>query len=183
MLTRILALILLIILTPLFLVISLAISLFDGHPIFFVQQRVGKNSKPFYLYKFRTMKVATPNVATRLLENSDKYVTRTGKLLRKFSLDELPNLINMIKGEMRFVGPRPVLESESELIELRKVEGIDKLFPGLTGLAQINGREEISTETKVKYELEYKSRKSLLFDLRIIFKTTTHVLWRRDINL
>lgn len=170
-------------LTPLFLIISLAILLIDGNPIFFVQQRVGKNSKLFYLYKFRTMKIDTPNVATRLLENSDKYVTRTGKLLRKFSLDELPNLINMIKGEMRFVGPRPVLESESELIELRKVEGINKLFPGLTGLAQINGREEISTETKVKYELEYKSRKSLLFDLSIIFKTTTHVLFRRDINL
>ena len=129
------------------------------------------------------MKYNTPNIATRLLESPEMYITKTGTYLRKFSLDELPNLINMVKGEMSFVGPRPVLESERELIELRKKEGIDKLLPGLTGLAQINGREELSTEAKVRYELEYKSRKSLLFDLNIIFKTTSHVLFRRDISL
>jgi len=135
------------------------------------------------MYKFRTMKIDTPNVATRLLENPHQQITKFGKLLRKFSLDELPNLINMIKGEMGFVGPRPVLESEGELVELRRQVGVDKLLPGLTGLAQINGRGDLSPEVKIKYEIEYKERKSLLFDLDIILKTTTHVLFRRDISL
>ena len=135
------------------------------------------------MYKFRTMRKGTPNVATRLLENPDQQITKFGKFLRKFSLDELPNLINMVMGEMGFVGPRPVLKSEHELIELRKREGVDKLLPGLTGLAQINGRGDLSPLVKIKYELEYKERKSLLFDLDIVLKTTIHVLFRRDISL
>lgn len=183
MLTRLLALLLLIILSPLFIVICMANFLFAGSPIFFVQRRVGKNSSAFNLYKFRTMRKGTPIVATRLLENPDQHITKSGKILRKFSLDELPNLINMIRGEMRFVGPRPVLESESELVELRKRGGIDKLLPGLTGLAQINGRGDLLPEVKIKYEIEYKERQSLLFDIYIVLKTTIHVLFRRDISL
>ena len=183
MLSRLLALLLLIILSPLFVILSIVILLFDGSPIFFVQKRIGKNSSYFNMYKFRTMKMDTPNVATRLLENPDQQITKFGKFLRKFSFDELPNLINMIKGEMGFVGPRPVLASEGVLVGLRKQVGVDKLLPGLTGLAQINGRGELSPEVKVKYELEYKERKSLLFDIDIVLKTTIHVLFKRDISL
>ena len=183
MLTRLLALLLLIILSPLFVIISIAILLLDGSPIILVQSRVGKNSSNFNMYKFRTMKMDTPTVATRLLENPDQQITKFGRFLRKFSLDELPNLINMVMGEMGFVGPRPVLESERELVGLRKQVGVDKLLPGLTGLAQINGRGDLSPEVKIKYELEYKERKSFLFDLDIVLKTTIHVLFRRDISL
>ncbi len=183
MLTRLLALLLLFILSPLFVVISMTIFLLDGSPIFFVQRRVGKNSYNFNMYKFRTMRKGTPNVATRLLENPDQQTTKFGKFLRKFSLDELPNLINMVMGEMGFVGPRPVLASESELVELRRQVGVDKLLPGLTGLAQINGSGDLSPEVKIKYEVEYKERKSFLFDINIVLKTTIHVLFRRDISL
>ncbi len=182
MLTRLLALLLLIILSPLFVIISITIILFDGSPIFLVQRRVGKNSSYFNLYKFRTMKVDTPNVATRLLRNPDQQITKSGKILRKFSFDELPNLINMVVGEMGFVGPRPVLKSEHELVELREQAGVDKLLPGLTGLAQISGNGDLSPEVKIKYEIEYKEKKSFLFDIDIVLKTTIHVLFRRDVS-
>ena len=183
MLTRISSLILLIILSPLLIVIAILILIFDGSPVLFVQKRVGKNSNSFNLYKFRTMKTDTPNVATRLLENLDQHLTRTGGFLRKFSLDEFPNLFNMIKGDMGFVGPRPVLSSESELVELRKKGGVDKLLPGLTGPAQINGKKDLPPELKVKYEIEYIENKTLLLDINIILKTTAHVLFRGDVSL
>ncbi len=183
MLTRLLALLMLVILSPLFVIISMTIFLFDGSPIFFVQRRVGKNSSNFNMYKFRTMRKNTPNIATRLLVNPDQQIIKSGKFLRKFSLDELPNLINMVMGKMGFVGPRPVLASENELVELRKQVGVDKLLPGLTGLAQIAGDGDLSPEIKIKYEVEYKRRKSILFDIDIILKTTIHVLFRRDISL
>lgn len=182
MLTRILALLFIVLLSPLFIIISIMIFLIDGLPVLFVQKRVGINSTHFNMYKFRTMKMNTPNVATRLLENPDHYISITGKFLRKFNLDELPNLINMVKGEMKFVGPRPVLYNEYDLLHLRKEAGIETLLPGLTGLAQISGGDSLSLEIKVKYELEYKEKKSFLFDLNIILKTLTRALFRRDFS-
>lgn len=158
------------------------IFLLDGLPVFFVQKRVGLNSTHFNMYKFRTMKMNTPNVATRLLKNPDHYISVTGKFLRKFNLDELPNLTNMLKGEMKFVGPRPVLYNEYDLLQLRKEAGIETLLPGLTGLAQIYGHEGLPLETKVKYELEYKEKKTFLFDLMIILKTVTRALFGRDVS-
>jgi O-antigen biosynthesis protein WbqP len=124
------------------------------------------------------MKKDTPNVATHLLTNPEQYLLKIGALLRKLSLDELPNLINIIKGEMVFVGPRPALYNQEDLIKLRVEAGVHLLKPGITGWAQINGRDEISIEEKVKFEKEYLNKKSFLFDLQIIFKTFTSVLKR-----
>ena len=122
------------------------------------------------------MKKNTPNVATHLLEDPGQYVLKIGKLLRKLSLDELPNLINIIKGEMVFVGPRPALFNQDDLMELRVKVGVEKLKPGITGWAQINGRDEISLKEKVKFEKEYLERKSLSFDIKILVFTFTSVL-------
>ncbi len=122
------------------------------------------------------MKKNTPNVATHLLQNPEQYVLKIGKLLRKLSLDELPNLINIIKGEMVFVGPRPALFNQDDLMELRVKAGVEKLKPGITGWAQINGRDEISLKEKVKFEKEYLERKSIGFDIKILVYTFTSVL-------
>lgn len=181
MLSRFLAFLLLILLSPLFIIISILIIIIDGFPVFFVQKRTGKNSTYFNMYKFRTMKNNAPNVATVLITEPEKYISSIGKILRKFGLDELPNLINILKGEMGFVGPRPVLYKEHELINLRKEKGVDKLLPGLTGLAQINGRGDLSLEEKVKYELMYKEKKSFSFDTKILLKTFTHTIFRKGV--
>ena len=173
---RLLAIILLFILSPLFLIVALAILIEDGFPVFFTQSRIGINYSYFYIYKFRSMKKDTPNVATHLLENPNQYVLKTGRLLRKLSLDELPNLFNIIKGEMVFVGPRPALYNQDDLMKLRIKAGVEKLKPGITGWAQINGRDEISLEQKVKFEKEYQERKSTWFDIKIIVLTFTSVL-------
>ena len=146
MFNRLFALIALIILSPIFLAVALVIYIEDGSPIFFKQKRVGINYTFFYIYKFRSMKKNTPNVATHLLENPASYLLRIGGVLRKLSLDELPNLINIIKGEMVFVGPRPALYNQDDLMVLRVATGVDKLKPGITGWAQINGRDDISLE-------------------------------------
>ena len=175
MFNRIFALFLVIILSPLFIVIALTILFEDGLPVFFNQNRVGVNYSFFQIYKFRTMKKSTPNVATHLLENPQKYLLKIGGLLRKFSLDELPNLINIMKGEMVFVGPRPALFNQNDLIHLRTQENIHTIVPGLTGWAQVNGRDEISIEEKVKLEKEYLLKKSFCFDLKIIILTFTSV--------
>jgi O-antigen biosynthesis protein WbqP len=124
-----------------FLAVALAIFIEDGSPIFFKQKRVGINYTFFNIFKFRSMKKNTPNVATHLLENPGQYLLRIGGLLRKLSLDELPNLINIIKGDMVFVGPRPALYNQDDLMALRVATGVDKLKPGITGWAQINGRD------------------------------------------
>jgi O-antigen biosynthesis protein WbqP len=153
----------------------------DGTPIFFKQKRVGINYSFFYIYKFRSMKKDTPNVATHLLNNPEKYLLKIGGTLRKFSLDELPNLINIIKGEMVFVGPRPALYNQDDLMALRVAVGVDKLKPGITGWAQINGRDEISIEVKVALEKEYLERKSIWFDLVILVRTFTSVLFSKGV--
>ena len=182
MLNRILSLIMLILLSPIFLTVALLIFLEDGFPVFFKQNRVGINYSFFNIYKFRSMKKNTPNVATHLLTNPEQYVLKIGRLLRKLSLDELPNLINIVKGEMVFVGPRPALYNQDDLMALRVAAGVHKLKPGITGWAQINGRDELSLEAKVAYEKEYLERKSFLFDLKIIILTFTRVLGSKGVT-
>ena len=150
MLSRIFALLLLILLLPIFLFISVCILIEDGMPIFFIQQRVGINNTSFYIYKFRSMKRNTPNVATHLLDKPDNYLLKIGKIIRKTSVDELPNLINIFKGDMVFVGPRPALYNQDDLISLRIATGVYKIKPGITGWAQINGRDEISIQKKIQ---------------------------------
>lgn len=153
----------------------------DGFPIFFKQKRVGVDFSFFNIYKFRSMKKNTPNVATHLLENPKSYLLRIGGVLRKLSLDELPNLINIMKGEMVFVGPRPALYNQDDLMKLRVATGVDKLKPGITGWAQINGRDEISIEEKVALEMEYLERRGFWFDLIIVVKTFMSVLGSKGV--
>ena len=181
MLNKLLSLLLLICLSPLFIFVALVISLEDGFPIFFKQKRVGKNYSFFQIYKFRSMRKDTPNVATHLLGDSKQYLLQSGSLIRKLSLDELPNLINIIKGEMVFVGPRPALYNQDDLMALRVAKGVDHLIPGITGWAQVNGRDELSLEEKVQYEKAYLDHKSLGFDLKIIAMTFTKVLFSKGI--
>jgi len=182
MLIRFIALILLILFSPIFFLVSFAILIEDGFPVFFTQKRVGIYYSFFNIYKFRSMKKNTPNVATHLLENPDQYLLKIGKFIRKTSLDELPNLINIIKGEMVFVGPRPALYNQDDLMALRVATGVYKLKPGITGWAQINGRDEISIEEKVKLEQEYLQKKSVLFDIEILIKTFTNVLFSKGVS-
>jgi O-antigen biosynthesis protein WbqP len=182
MLNRLFAILCLIVLSPLFLTVAIFIFLEDRSPIFFKQKRVGVNYTFFKIYKFRSMKNNTPNVATHLLVNPASYLLRIGALLRKLSLDELPNLINIIKGEMVFVGPRPALYNQDDLMVLRVAAGVDKLKPGLTGLAQINGRDEISIEEKVAFDSEYLARKSFWVDLKIVLITFTSVISTRGVK-
>ena len=182
MFNRIVALFLLVILSPIFLIVGLLIFLQDGLPVFFKQKRVGVNYTFFHIYKFRTMKKDTPNVATHLLTNPEQYLLKIGALLRKLSLDELPNLINIIRGEMVFVGPRPALYNQDDLMALRVAVGVDKLIPGITGWAQVNGRDELSLEQKVALEKEYLSKKSLSIDFQILIKTFTNVLFSKGVT-
>ena len=182
MLNRIFALILLIILSPIFLIVALAIFIDDGFPVFFTQKRVGINYSFFNIYKFRSMKKNTPNVATHLLTNAEQYLLKIGKYIRKSSLDELPNLINIIKGEMVFVGPRPALYNQDDLMALRVATGVYKLKPGITGWAQINGRDNISIEKKVQLEQEYMYKKSFLLDIEIVIKTFTNILMSKGVS-
>ena len=182
MFIKILSVFLIILLSPFLIIISILIYLEDGFPILFTQNRIGINYSSFIIYKFRTMKKNTPNVATHLLTNPDHYLLRIGKFIRKTSLDELPNLINIIKGEMVFVGPRPALYNQDDLMTLRIATGVDKLNPGITGWAQINGRDDISIEKKVQLEQEYMYKRSTLFDIEIIIKTFTNVLFSKGVS-
>ena len=179
---RIFALILFFILSPFFIIVATFIIIEDGLPFFFTQKRIGVNYTFFKIYKFRSMKKNTPNVATHLLINPNQYLLEIGKFIRKTSLDELPNLINIIKGEMVFVGPRPALYNQDDLMNFRVATGVDKLKPGITGWAQINGRDEISIAEKVNLEQEYLSKKSFLFDLEILVKTFTNVLFSKGVS-
>ena len=182
MFNRLFALIIFIILIPVFVAVTLAIYIEDGFPILFTQKRVGINYTFFKIYKFRSMKNNTPNVATHLLTNPDQYLLKIGKFIRKTSLDELPNLINIIKGEMVFVGPRPALYNQDDLMTFRVATGVSKLKPGITGWAQINGRDEISIAKKVQLEQEYLYKKSFLFDIEILIKTITNVLFSKGVS-
>lgn len=182
MFNRLIALLLIILLFPVFIIIGCFIFFENGLPIFFVQKRIGMNSSFFLLYKFRSMKKETPNVATHLLVNPEKYLLKIGRIIRKLSLDELPNLINILKGEMVFVGPRPALYNQDDLMALRVAAGVEKLKPGITGWAQINGRDEITINEKVKLEIEYLERRSFWFDIKIIILTFVSVLSSKGVK-
>jgi O-antigen biosynthesis protein WbqP len=182
MLNRLFAFILIILFSPIFIFVAIAIIIEDGFPVFFTQKRVGINYSFFKIYKFRSMKKDTPNVATHLLTDPEQYLLKIGKFIRKTSLDELPNLINIIKGEMVFVGPRPALYNQDDLMDFRVATGVSKLKPGITGWAQINGRDEISIPQKVQLEQEYLKKKSFLFDIEICIKTLTNVIFSKGIT-
>ncbi|MBB2838192.1 UNVERIFIED_ORG: O-antigen biosynthesis protein WbqP [Rhizobium etli] len=164
------------------LVVALCVRLTSTGPILYWSKRVGRFNQIFLMPKFRSMRVDTPTVATHLLENPDRFLTPIGSFLRKSSLDELPQLWCILKGKMSFVGPRPALYNQYDLIELRTARGVDKLLPGLTGWAQINGRDELPIPEKVKFDVEYLQRRSLGFDMRILFLTVGKVIGRKGIR-
>jgi len=164
------------------LAIAVAIKLTSTGPVLYWSDRVGRNNRIFRMPKFRTMRTDTPAVATHLLGDPDRYVTSIGKLLRKTSLDELPQLISIIKGDMSFVGPRPALFNQDDLIELRTSKGIHRLMPGLTGWAQINGRDELPIPVKVEFDQYYLLNRSMLLDLKIIGRTALKVILRDGVS-
>lgn len=172
----IMSLIAIILFSPVILIVALAVKFTSPGPMLFKQRRIGKENIEFEIYKFRTMRIDTPNVPTHLLENPDKWITPVGKFLRKTSLDELPQLFNILKGEMSIVGPRPALYNQLDLKEMRTKVGVHKLVPGLTGWAQINGRDEIPLSLKVSLDKEYLDKKSFFFDIKVIFMTALSVL-------
>ncbi|MEK4107358.1 sugar transferase [Paenibacillus sp. FSL R10-2791] len=172
-----LALIGMLVLWPVFLIIAIAIKTTSKGPILFKQKRLGKNKSEFYILKFRTMRTDTPqDMPTHLLEDPDFFITKVGKFLRKTSLDELPQIINILKGEMSIVGPRPALWNQYDLIAERDKYGANDIKPGLTGWAQINGRDELPIEKKASLDGEYISEVSFGLDMRIFYKTIFSVL-------
>lgn len=158
------------------LLIALLVKATSKGPLLYWSDRVGKDNTIFKMPKFRTMRTDTPAVATHLLANPDQYLTSIGKFLRKFSLDELPQLLSILKGDMSFVGPRPALFNQDDLVELRTKKGIHILTPGLTGWAQINGRDELPIPVKVGFDEYYLKHRSSLFDVKIILMTVFKVL-------
>lgn len=164
------------------LIAALLVWFTSSGPVLYWSDRVGRDNRIFKMPKFRTMQVDTPAVATHLLDNPTQYLTPIGSFLRKSSLDELPQLWSIIKGDMSFVGPRPALFNQDDLIALRTQYGVQKLLPGLTGWAQINGRDELPIPDKVKLDVEYLQRQSLWFDIKIIILTFLKVLKREGIQ-
>ncbi len=164
------------------LLIALTIRLNSRGPAFYWSDRVGKNNILFRMPKFRTMYIDTPTVATHLLDDPNRYVTAIGRFLRKSSLDELPQLYNILKGEMSFVGPRPALFNQEDLISLRTEKGVHVLVPGLTGWAQINGRDELPVPVKVNFDEDYLKRQSFLFDMKILWMTFLKVVRREGVS-
>lgn len=178
----ILSILFLIVLMPLLVIVVMIIKISDPGPVLYWSKRVGKENSYFLMPKFRTMKVNTPQLATHLLENPDKYLIRFGKFFRKTSLDELPQLFSIFWGDMSFVGPRPALFNQEDLIKLRTDKGIHKLLPGLTGWAQINGRDELPIPVKVEFDYNYLVNQSFVLDLKILFRTFLKVITREDIT-
>ena len=173
----------LIVLSPVFLILMICIKLDSPGPVFFTQKRVGLHKKHFQILKFRTMRIDTPkNCPTHMLQNPAQYITRTGRFLRKTSLDELPQILNILKGEMSVIGPRPALWNQYDLIEERDKYRANDILPGLTGWAQINGRDELPIEKKAKLDGDYVRRMSLTFDIQIFFQTIASVLRHRGVK-
>ena len=162
--------------------IALLVKITSEGPVLYWSDRIGKDNTIFRMPKFRTMRVNTPEVATHLLTTSDQHLTSVGKMLRKFSLDELPQLVSVLKGDMSFVGPRPALYNQDDLVELRTKKGIHKLVPGITGWAQVNGRDELPIPVKVEFDEYYLKHRSFVFDLRILFLTFSSVVSSRGIT-
>jgi O-antigen biosynthesis protein WbqP len=171
----------LLLLLPL-MIVSLAVRFTSKGPILYWSDRVGANNRIFKMPKFRSMQIGTPAVATHLLRNPNAYLTPVGSFLRKSSLDELPQLWSILKGDMSFVGPRPALFNQHDLMALRTRAGVHQLTPGLTGWAQINGRDELPIPQKVALDIEYMQRQSLIFDIKIIFLTALKVLARDNVT-
>ena len=167
--------------TPMFF-IALTIRVTSKGPILYWSERVGKNNRIFKMPKFRTMNIDTPVMATHKMTNPNKFLTPIGDFLRRNSLDELPQLFSIIKGDMSFVGPRPALFNQDDLITLRTDHGIEALVPGLTGWAQINGRDDLPIPEKVALDFEYLQRRSFWFDLRILWKTFLKVIKSEGIS-
>jgi O-antigen biosynthesis protein WbqP len=161
------------------LLVALSVRITSSGPILYWSDRVGRGNRIFKMPKFRSMRIDTPAVATHLLQNPDQWLTPIGSFLRKTSLDELPQLWCILKGDMSFVGPRPALFNQEDLIALRTQAGVHKLVPGLTGWAQVNGRDELQISEKVRLDVEYLKKQSVLFDLWILWLTLLKVL-RRD---
>ena len=164
------------ILCVVFILVCLAVKLTSKGPIFHLSKRIGKDNRIFLMPKFRTMKIDTPQLATHLLSKPEEYLTSIGVFLRKSSLDELPQFFSVLAGDMSFVGPRPALYNQEDLIQLRTQAGVHKLVPGITGWAQVNGRDDIEIPEKVKFDEYYLHHQSFIFDLQIIFQTIFKVL-------
>tara|TARA_B100001250_G_C19697894_1_gene743440 strand:+ start:93 stop:644 length:552 start_codon:yes stop_codon:yes gene_type:complete len=175
MLSKLLSVIFIILFSPILIIVAIGILLDDGLPILFKQKRIGLNNSYFWIYKFRTMRKDTPDIATHLLNDSQSLYTMIGPFIRKYSIDELPQLINIIKGDMNFVGPRPSLHNQDDLNKLRTKVGVHTLIPGVTGWAQVNGRDELSISEKVEMDLFYKNNKSFSLDFKILFLTILKV--------
>ena len=163
-------------------VIALLVRLTSPGPALYWSDRIGRDNHIFSMPKFRTMRIGTPAVATHLLDDPHAYLTPIGSFLRKTSLDELPQLWSILKGDMSFVGPRPALFNQHDLVELRTRHGVHELVPGLTGWAQINGRDELPISEKVKLDVEYLQRRSFWFDLKILWLTMVKVLRREGVS-
>ena len=177
MIDFILSLMGLIILSPVFIILCIWIKTDSRGPVLFKQKRYGKDKSYFNIYKFRTMRTDTPSdMPTHMLSNPEQYITKCGKFLRKTSLDELPQIINILKGEMSIIGPRPALWNQEDLIEKREQYHANNIRPGLTGWAQINGRDELEIEVKARLDGDYVKRMSFLFDLKCFLGTITSVL-------
>ena len=176
------AVVLIIIVSPLFLFICLAIRLTSDGPSIYWSDRVGRDNIIFRMPKFRSMRIDTPSMATHLLKDPELYLTPIGSFLRKSSLDELPQLWSILRGDMSFVGPRPALFNQDDLISLRSEAGLHKLLPGLTGWAQVSGRDELSIPQKIALEIEYMQRQSLWFDIKILGLTALKIVGRNGVS-
>lgn len=169
------SLIAIVLFSPILLILAIIVKFTSPGPILFKQRRIGKDNEQFMIYKFRTMRIDTPNIATHLLKNPEQYITAVGKFMRKTSLDELPQLFNILKGEMSVVGPRPALYNQYDLIEMRTKANVHTVRPGLTGLAQVSGRDELENEQKVYFDQQYVQKQSFFFDLKLIILTVVKV--------
>lgn len=165
-----------------FAIVALAVKLTSTGPVFYWSDRVGRNNAIFKMPKFRTMKTDTPAVATHLLKDPSQFLTPIGSFLRKSSLDELPQLWSILKGDMSFVGPRPALFNQDDLISLRTEAGVHRLVPGLTGWAQVNGRDELPIAEKVLWDIAYLKKQSFWFDLKILAMTFFNVMWAKGVK-
>ena len=175
-LNRVFSFLILLFIWPLLILIALLIYFDDGLPIIFKQKRVGKHNEIFNILKFRTMKISTPHKATHVIKDFSLYYTKYGFFIRKMSIDELPQLFNILKGEMAFIGPRPALYNQMNLISERRKYGVDKILPGITGWAQVNGRDELRSKEKVKFDLYYLRNKSIFLDIKILILTIVKVI-------
>lgn len=162
--------------------VAIAVRLTSKGPILYWSNRIGKCNVTFKMPKFRTMRVDTPAMATHLMTDPEQFLSPIGKLLRKYSIDEFPQLFSILKGDMSFVGPRPALFNQDDLIALRSEKEVDQLLPGLTGWAQVNGRDDLSIPEKVRLDVEYMHKKSFWFDLKVLWMTFLKVMNSQDIS-